>query len=473
VRGVSALSRALDGVPPGDVSVIVIWEPVIATDRGAPGRSVTRLLEHDATLLWDTELAGSKAMVRAAMKQPERVPPGFGLDESTIIWDLVATWPPGALWDDDPPMPDWFGTTVVDAEDVLALKLDPTMRAEIATTWPQVNETMSRQGRRFGPGVADAEGFARTRLENLELMKRVALAGDEAQRAQAVGWLGGYDAETWLDVLQRADHDTSPAVRLAAISARASDASRHFEKDVSPLLPALEDASWDVRFKAARELARREDHRVRAVDVLAPGLRSKDSGARFATSQVLRSAGLPGTRALEAVVFDESATLQARVEAVRALREAWSHPDLEAPDRILARAARLPDPELAVAAVAARGVRDRAPPEAIADLIRMTDSSAESARLMALEALGSLDEDAVFLIGGARGSPEEHERDAALGGIAVKQWSEEWRSAAIPALQELTRSSRPETREWASRALDILHAPDEQEQEQARETDVR
>ena len=123
MRGVSALSRALDGVPAEDVSVLVIWEPVIVTDRGAPGRSVTRRLEHPATLFWDEDLVGSKAMVRAAMKNPERLPAGFEIDESFVVWDLVATWQPGARWEDDPPMPDWFGSTVVDAEDALTKRL--------------------------------------------------------------------------------------------------------------------------------------------------------------------------------------------------------------------------------------------------------------------------------------------------------------------------------------------------------------
>jgi hypothetical protein len=124
VRGVSALSRAMRGADPSKVSIVVIWEPVLRSDRKAPGRSVTsRLGDVQAARFWDPQRIASQAAVRTALAHPERLPEAMRVDESFIVWDVVATWPPGARWDASLPWPEWFDDPVVDAESELARRI--------------------------------------------------------------------------------------------------------------------------------------------------------------------------------------------------------------------------------------------------------------------------------------------------------------------------------------------------------------
>jgi len=124
VRGVSALARALEHAPTESVSLIVVWEPVIPGDAGPPTRRVTApLASLDAARFYDPALIASRAAVRTAMAHPDRLPLGAEVDATTIAWDLVAIFPPGARWARDLPFPDWFAAPVVDGEAELARRL--------------------------------------------------------------------------------------------------------------------------------------------------------------------------------------------------------------------------------------------------------------------------------------------------------------------------------------------------------------
>ena len=134
MRGVSALARAMEHASPDTVSLVVIWEPVILSDRRPPGRSVTQpIATLPAQRFWDGNLLASKSVVRTALKHPEQLPAGVHIDESFIVWDIVALWPPGARWDDDMPLPEWFDSTVVDAEAELTTRLSALSRTDTPT----------------------------------------------------------------------------------------------------------------------------------------------------------------------------------------------------------------------------------------------------------------------------------------------------------------------------------------------------
>ena len=72
---------------------------------------------------WDEGLLASKSVVRTALANPTRIPAGLAITESFVVWDLVATWPPGVSWIGDMPLPEWYGATVVDAEAELTERL--------------------------------------------------------------------------------------------------------------------------------------------------------------------------------------------------------------------------------------------------------------------------------------------------------------------------------------------------------------
>ena len=74
------------------IRVFIVWEPVLPTDWGAPSTAgLARVADGRAQQYWDKGRLLSKAM-------GER-------DNSSIVWDYVAVYAPGALWNDKPPKP--------------------------------------------------------------------------------------------------------------------------------------------------------------------------------------------------------------------------------------------------------------------------------------------------------------------------------------------------------------------------------
>jgi hypothetical protein len=62
---------------------------------------------------WDRGCALSHAVVTGLLEDGAGEPPE-GLDRKTIVWDVIAVYSPGALWDRHPPRPDWSGYPVVE-----------------------------------------------------------------------------------------------------------------------------------------------------------------------------------------------------------------------------------------------------------------------------------------------------------------------------------------------------------------------
>jgi hypothetical protein len=75
-----------------DVKVFVIWEPVLATDLAAPSTAaLARIPDVRAAQYWDRKRALSHLL-------GER-------NRSTVIWDYIAVYAPGTLWQDALPKP--------------------------------------------------------------------------------------------------------------------------------------------------------------------------------------------------------------------------------------------------------------------------------------------------------------------------------------------------------------------------------
>ena len=98
MRGASALGALLAEHPAAPARVIVIWEPVIDSDRGPPTVDVRRpLMDPRVVEFWDPErwmspraIERATLMARTDGKDPP--PPG------SIAWDFVAYYPPGVAW---------------------------------------------------------------------------------------------------------------------------------------------------------------------------------------------------------------------------------------------------------------------------------------------------------------------------------------------------------------------------------------
>jgi hypothetical protein len=80
--------------------VFVIWEPVLPTDWSAPSTAaLRRVSDTRATQFWDKGRLVSHLMGEH--------------DRDSIVWDYIAVYPPGAVWDDGPPEALYHGGPVV------------------------------------------------------------------------------------------------------------------------------------------------------------------------------------------------------------------------------------------------------------------------------------------------------------------------------------------------------------------------
>jgi hypothetical protein len=84
-----------------DVRVFVVWEPVLPTDFTAPSTAaLARISDTQASQYWDRKRALSHVMGEH--------------DRQSVVWDYIAVYAPGALWEEAPPKPDYSSHPVRD-----------------------------------------------------------------------------------------------------------------------------------------------------------------------------------------------------------------------------------------------------------------------------------------------------------------------------------------------------------------------
>jgi hypothetical protein len=84
-----------------DVRVFVIWEPVLPTDFVAPSTAaLARIPDGRASQYWDRKRSLSHFLGEH--------------NRSTVVWDHIAVYAPGTLWQDAPPKPVYSDNPVRD-----------------------------------------------------------------------------------------------------------------------------------------------------------------------------------------------------------------------------------------------------------------------------------------------------------------------------------------------------------------------
>ena len=102
LRGASELAGLLSGFAGRPLRAFVVWEPVLFTDWTAPGSAaLRRVADPRAAQFWDRQRLVSKAL-------GER-------DDTSVVWDHVAVYPPGASWTQSPPKPLFAASPLEDA----------------------------------------------------------------------------------------------------------------------------------------------------------------------------------------------------------------------------------------------------------------------------------------------------------------------------------------------------------------------
>ena len=84
--------------------VFVVWEPVLPTDWSSPSTATLRRLSDIRVVqFWDKDRLISHAMGEH--------------DRRSVVWDYVAVYPSGAIWEHGPPPALYHGNPVVRVED--------------------------------------------------------------------------------------------------------------------------------------------------------------------------------------------------------------------------------------------------------------------------------------------------------------------------------------------------------------------
>lgn len=82
------------------VRAFVIWEPVLPTDWSSPSTTVlSRITNGRTAQFWDKQRLISQSMGEH--------------DGKNIVWDHIAVYPAGAVWEDRPPQALYRGGPVV------------------------------------------------------------------------------------------------------------------------------------------------------------------------------------------------------------------------------------------------------------------------------------------------------------------------------------------------------------------------
>lgn len=97
---------------------------MIATDIAPPtSGTLARIHDARAAQYWDADRVLSKRIIRSVIAAPGRYNLAEDLHEDSIVWDTVVLFPPAARWDDEFPVPAYYGYPVVDSVNGLASAL--------------------------------------------------------------------------------------------------------------------------------------------------------------------------------------------------------------------------------------------------------------------------------------------------------------------------------------------------------------
>jgi len=113
LKGSSTIARVFDAHRNRPLSILVVWQPIQPTDWGQPGTAALhRIADARAHQFWDA----NHLVARALEQSFETRDPGPSCCfYRGIWWDMLAVFPPGALWRDQMPEPLLLDGTVEDA----------------------------------------------------------------------------------------------------------------------------------------------------------------------------------------------------------------------------------------------------------------------------------------------------------------------------------------------------------------------
>ena len=89
--------------------VLVVWEPILATDWRRPGaRVLGRIPDRRARQFWDPNHLVAEQLARPAQQKPGKLEPDCCVRRG-FHWDEAILYPPHSHWSDEPDPVFWNG----------------------------------------------------------------------------------------------------------------------------------------------------------------------------------------------------------------------------------------------------------------------------------------------------------------------------------------------------------------------------
>ncbi len=118
LKGSSAIGNLLSQQKNSDIRAFVVWEPVLPMDLGAPSTAtLRRVSDLRASQYWDKNHLVSRLLGEH--------------DRASVVWDYVAVYELGKLWDQAPPKPASSGAPVVRAIGKASATLQQILQGDV------------------------------------------------------------------------------------------------------------------------------------------------------------------------------------------------------------------------------------------------------------------------------------------------------------------------------------------------------
>jgi hypothetical protein len=92
--------------------VLVVWEPMLATDLRSPVRSTLgRIPDRRGSQFWDPQHLVAKDLIKIAGEHSEQPKPACCFDNG-LFWDDAVLFPPHSTWRQTPTAIFWNGAVV-------------------------------------------------------------------------------------------------------------------------------------------------------------------------------------------------------------------------------------------------------------------------------------------------------------------------------------------------------------------------
>lgn len=126
LKGASVIERMLRERAGQPLEVLVVWQPMLPTDWGRPGTaSLGRLGDPRVRQFWDADRTVAQALKASFAEREDSL--GCCVTDN-VWWDLIAVFPPGAVWQERFPEPLLLDGTVEDVADRFVAILDGRSR---------------------------------------------------------------------------------------------------------------------------------------------------------------------------------------------------------------------------------------------------------------------------------------------------------------------------------------------------------